>query len=113
MCETDRSIWNFILKIAKEREEFVKHLEHDLIYYDGKQTFYDVLQDEFVVMFDAGVVDPKIVTVSALQNAVSVAGTVLTTGVLVTEIPEEKSCCGGGGDAAAAAAAMGGMPGMM
>ncbi len=101
-------VWQIAENAGKNGEEIVAGVR-------GKgQTFgYDVLQDEFVDMFDAGVVDPKIVTVSALQNAVSVAGTVLTTGVLVTEIPEEKSCCGGGGDAAAAAAAMGGMPGMM
>ncbi len=62
---------------------------------------YDALNDEYVDMFEAGIVDPKMVTRSALENAVSVAGTVLTTGATVTDIPEEKPAGG-----------MGGMPGM-
>ena len=51
---------------------------------------YDALNNEFVDMFEAGIVDPRIVTESALQNAVSVSGTVLTTGAMVTEIPSKK-----------------------
>lgn len=51
---------------------------------------YDALNNRFVDMFAAGIVDPRIVTESALQNAVSVAGTVLTTGAMVTDIPSEK-----------------------
>ncbi len=56
---------------------------------------YDALKDEFVDMFEAGIVDPTMVTRSALENAVSVAGTVLTTGAVVTDIPEEKAAGGG------------------
>ncbi len=52
---------------------------------------YDALNDQYLDMFEAGVVDPKMVTRSALENAVSVAGTVLTTGATVTDIPEPKS----------------------
>lgn len=65
---------------------------------------YDALHDEYVDMFEAGIVDPKMVTRSALENAVSVAGTVLTTGATVTDIPEEKP---------AAMPGMGGMGDMM
>jgi chaperonin GroEL len=65
---------------------------------------YDALNDKFVDMFAAGIVDPAKVTRSALQNAASIAAMVLTTEAMVTEIPEEKR--GGGG--------MGGMsPDMM
>jgi chaperonin GroEL len=56
---------------------------------------YDALKDEYVDMFEAGIVDPTMVTRSALENAVSVAGTVLTTGAVVTDIPEEKPAGGG------------------
>lgn len=56
---------------------------------------YDALNDKYVDMFEAGIVDPTMVTRSALENAVSVAGTVLTTGAVVTEIPEEKPAGGG------------------
>lgn len=52
---------------------------------------YDALHDTYVDMVEAGIVDPTMVTRSALENAVSVAGTILTTGAVVTEIPEEKS----------------------
>ncbi|MEO8745403.1 MAG: chaperonin GroEL [Candidatus Dormiibacterota bacterium] len=65
---------------------------------------YDALNDKYVDMFAAGIVDPAKVTRSALQNAASIAAMVLTTEAMVTEIPEEKR--GGGG--------MGGMsPDMM
>jgi len=57
---------------------------------------YDALNNQFVDMFAAGIVDPRIVTESALQNAVSVAGTVLTTGAMVTEIPSDDNDATGG-----------------
>ncbi len=52
---------------------------------------YDALNDLYADMFESGIVDPKMVTRSALENAVSVAGTVLTTGATVTDIPEPKA----------------------
>ena len=62
----------------------------------SSETFgYDALNDKYVDMIEAGIVDPTMVTRSALENAVSVAGTVLTTGAVVTEIPEEKPVSGG------------------
>jgi chaperonin GroEL len=67
---------------------------------------YDALNDKYVDMFAAGIVDPAKVTRSALQNAASIAAMVLTTEAMVTEIPEDKRGGGGGG--------MGGMsPDMM
>ncbi len=57
---------------------------------------YDALNDKFVNMFEAGIVDPAKVTRSALQNAASIAAMVLTTEAMVTEIPEEKRGGGGG-----------------
>jgi chaperonin GroEL len=51
---------------------------------------YDALQDRFVDMFEAGIVDPAKVTRSALQNAASVAAMVLTTEAIVTEVPEKR-----------------------
>ncbi len=56
-------------------------------------------------MFDAGIVDPAKVTRSALQNAASIAGMVLTTECIVVDKPEPKDGCScwagagmGGGD---------------
>jgi chaperonin GroEL len=49
---------------------------------------YDALRDEYGDMFEKGIIDPAKVTRSALENAASIAGLVLTTESLVTDIPE-------------------------
>src|SRR5882757_597295 len=59
---------------------------------------YNVGTGEYEDLVKAGVVDPKKVTRAALQNAASIAGLLLTTECLVTEIPEkDKPAPGGGG----------------
>ena len=52
---------------------------------------YDAAKDEFGDMVERGIVDPAKVTRSALENAVSIAGMVLTTNCLIADIPERKS----------------------
>jgi chaperonin GroEL len=52
---------------------------------------YNVATNHCEDLFKAGVVDPTKVTRSALQNAASVAGLLLTTQCMIAEIPEEKS----------------------
>jgi chaperonin GroEL len=70
---------------------------------------YNVSTGEYEDLVKAGVVDPKKVTRTALQNAASIAGLLLTTECLVTEIPEkEKAPAGGHGGGG-----MGGMGGGM
>ena len=54
-------------------------------------TGFDALNDKYVDMFEAGIVDPAKVTRSALQNAASVSSTVLTTEAVVTDIPEKEA----------------------
>jgi chaperonin GroEL len=51
---------------------------------------YNVATGNYEDLVKAGVVDPKKVTRSALQNAASIAGLMLTTEALITEIPEKK-----------------------
>jgi len=51
---------------------------------------YDVLQEEFVDMIEAGIIDPAKVTKGALSNAASIAAMVLSTEALITDIPEEE-----------------------
>lgn len=51
---------------------------------------FDVVREEFMDMYEAGVIDPTKVTRSALQNAASISGMLLVTEALVAEIPEEK-----------------------
>jgi chaperonin GroEL len=72
---------------------------------------YNVTTDEYEDLIKAGVVDPTKVTRTALQNAASVAGLLLTTECLITDMPEEKSDGGGGGHDHGGG--MGGMGGMM
>jgi len=62
---------------------------------------YNAATDTFEDMFEAGVVDPAKVTRSALQNAASIAGMVLTTECIVVDKPEKDKQAGagaGGGD---------------
>ena len=51
---------------------------------------YNVATGEYEDLVKAGVVDPKKVTRTALQNAASIAGLLLTTECLITEIPEKE-----------------------
>ena len=65
---------------------------------------FDALNEKYVNMIEAGIVDPTKVTRSALQNASSVAAMVLTTEGAVADVEKE--------DPMAAMAGMGGMGGM-
>ena len=75
---------------------------------DGEGDFgYNAANGEYVKMTEAGILDPTKVTRSALQNAASVAGLMITTEAMVAELPkEEKPAAPDMGD-------MGGMGGMM
>jgi len=75
----------------------------------GKQVMgYNVATGEYVDMIAAGIIDPAKVTRSALQNAASISGLLLTTEAMVADLPEKEAPpmpdMGGG---------MGGMGGMM
>jgi chaperonin GroEL len=52
---------------------------------------YNVLTEEYVNMLNAGILDPAKVTRSAVENATSIAGMILTTEALITDKPEEKA----------------------
>ncbi len=56
---------------------------------------YDADKDTYGDMFAAGVIDPKKVTRSALQNAASIAALMITTETVVTDIPEEEKASAG------------------
>ncbi|RDJ98775.1 chaperonin GroEL [Paraburkholderia lacunae] len=63
----------------------------------GQGNFgYNAATGEYVDLVDAGVVDPTKVTRTALQNAASVAGLLLTTDAAVCELPKEDAPMGGG-----------------
>jgi chaperonin GroEL len=64
------------------------------------QTYgFNAQTDEFVDMLEAGIVDPAKVVRTALQDAASVAGLLITTEAMVAEVPKEKPAMpmGGGG----------------
>ncbi|GAA5482347.1 chaperonin GroEL [Haloferula sargassicola] len=69
---------------------------------------YNVATDTYEDLIASGVVDPTKVTRSALQNAASISGLLLTTECLITDIPEKEAPAAGGHDHG-----MGGMGGMM
>ncbi|MFB6214563.1 MAG: chaperonin GroEL, partial [Candidatus Bipolaricaulia bacterium] len=67
---------------------------------------FDVVQEEYTDMLDAGIIDPTMVTRSAIQNAASVASMLLSTDALVVDEEDEDESGGG-----APAGGGGGMPG--
>ena len=71
---------------------------------------FNAANDTYGDMIEMGILDPAKVTRSALQNAASVAGLILTTDALVAELPEDKPAAGMGGHDMGG---MGGMGGMM
>jgi chaperonin GroEL len=58
---------------------------------------YNALTDEYENLVEAGVIDPTKVTRTALQNAASIAGLLLTTEAIIVEKKEEKNGSGGQG----------------
>jgi chaperonin GroEL len=82
-----KPLWQIAENAGKKGDVIVSQV---MAHGKGEHFGYDAMSDQVVNMFEAGIVDPKMVTRSALQNAASVAGIVLTTGASVTDIPEEK-----------------------
>ena len=79
---------------------------------EGKGSYgFDARTEEYTDMLKAGIIDPTLVTRTAVQNAASIAGLMLTTECTVSEKPEPASvpAMPGGGDMGG----MGGMGGMM
>ncbi|MCC5789727.1 MAG: chaperonin GroEL [Opitutales bacterium] len=73
---------------------------------------YNVATGKYEDLLKTGVVDPTKVTRTALQNAASVSGLLLTTECMITDLPEPKDS-GGGAPDMGGMGGMGGMPGMM
>ncbi len=67
---------------------------------------YDVMAEQYVDMLQAGIIDPAKVTRSAVENASSIAGMILTTEALISDKPETPGAAGNGMNG------MGGMGGM-
>jgi chaperonin GroEL len=81
---------------------------------EGKNGFgYNANADKYEDLLAAGIIDPAKVTRIALQNAVSIAGLLLTTDCLVTEKPKEKETMPHGGHGGPGMGGMGDMDDMM
>jgi chaperonin GroEL len=77
---------------------------------EGKGNFgYNAATGEFGDMIALGILDPTKVTRTALQNAASIAGLMITTGAMVAEIPKKEGAAGGAGDMGGMGGGMGGM----
>jgi chaperonin GroEL len=104
-----------VMIVRRAIEEPVRQIAHnaglegavivDKIRHSKKGVGFDALNEKYVDMIEAGIVDPTKVTRSALQNAASIAAMVLTTETLVADKPEPKP--------AMPPMPPGGMPGMM
>jgi chaperonin GroEL len=75
----------------------------------GGNWGYDAREDKVVDMIEAGIIDPAKVTKQALQNASSIAGLMLTTEAIISEIKEEEKGGGGGNPGGGMGGGMGGM----
>jgi chaperonin GroEL len=86
--------WHIVANAGLEGAVIVDALKRQ-----DKGIGFDVLEEKFVNMIEAGIIDPTKVARSALQNATSVAATLLTTEAVVTDIkePDPPMPPGGGG----------------
>jgi len=91
-----------ILSNAGIDQEYIYHAMNEVRTADY-WTGYNLRIDEFVNMSEEGIIDPAKVTRTALENAASVAGTILLTEAVVVDKPEENKSEDG----------LGGMMGMM
>ncbi len=81
---------------------------------EGKGSFgFNAATGEYGDMLTMGILDPTKVTRTALQNAASVAGLMITTEAMVAELPQEEKASAGGGGMGGGMGGMGGMEGMM
>ena len=104
-----------VMIVRRAIEEPVRQIAHnaglegavivDKIRHSKKGVGFDAMNEKYVDMIEAGIVDPTKVTRSALQNAASIASMVLTTETLVADKPEPKPTM--------PPTPPGGMPGMM
>ena len=77
-----------------------------------KSNGFDARHEKHVDMIKAGIIDPTLVTRTAVQNAASIAGLLLTTEAVISDKPEPASSAPAGPDMGGMGG-MGGMPGMM
>ncbi len=78
------------IRIISQNAGFEGSVIVDKVRNSALEIGFDAKNGEFVDMVKAGIVDPAKVTRSALQNAASIAGLMITTETIISELPEEK-----------------------
>ena len=82
--------FNKILENAGYTEEVIAEVEEDILSSGDQWAGYNPRTEQNVNMYDSGIIDPTKVTRLALENAASVAGTMLITEAVVSKLPSEK-----------------------
>jgi len=97
---TDQAIgWDIVMNSLRTPLKAIVHnaginftnIYNNIVNSDKPGHGYDVSTEKYVNMFDAGIIDPVKVTKTALTKAVSVAGTILMTEAVITNIDEEEA----------------------
>lgn len=81
---------HYPLRVLAENAGVDASIVIDKIKNSSSETGFDVEKLEYVDVFKAGIVDPCKVTRTALENAASISGTLLTSGAFVAELPEKE-----------------------
>ena len=85
-----RAVEEPVRQIAKNAGLDGSVILNDIIRNENKYYGFDAYKNEYCDMVKAGIIDPTKVTRSALQNAASIASTLLTTESIVTDIPQPE-----------------------
>ena len=82
--------FNKILENAGYTEAAIAEVEEDILESGDQWSGYNPRTEDYVNMYDSGIIDPTKVTRLALENAASVAGTMLITEAVVSKLPSDK-----------------------
>ncbi|MEA1926235.1 MAG: chaperonin GroEL, partial [Patescibacteria group bacterium] len=82
--------WQTEFKYISHEDKGREIIMRDLRNFKSPNSGYDAMKNCYPDMFEAGIIDPVKVVVSALQNSISVAAMLLTTEAAITDLPEKK-----------------------
>ena len=87
-----------ILQNAGYSSDSIKNIDNEVMSANDQWAGYNPRTEQYVNMYENGIIDPTKVTRLALENAASVAGTMLITEAVISKLPEEKQTDMGGVD---------------
>jgi len=77
-----------VANAGKDGAVIIDYVRREQAEQNNPNIGYDVISEQYVDMLKAGIIDPAKVTRSAIENAASIAGMILTTEALITDLPE-------------------------